>query len=69
MLIEYGTSEIGVKKLGELNTEGWYEVCKDYFDSPEAFAEWMSTLDQKLRTHTFRPLKMVPDGKGDRKKV
>ncbi|KAG0619333.1 hypothetical protein M758_4G132100 [Ceratodon purpureus] len=63
ILSVYGTAELGVKNLGELNTEGWYEVCKNKFKSPGTFQHWVSELDGKLRTHDFHPLKTVPDGK------
>lgn len=70
MLVKYGTSEIGVKKLGELNTEGWYAVCKDKFSTPEEFAEWTSKIDEKLRTQTLKiPLTLAPDGNGGQMKV
>ena len=69
LLSVYGTAEIGVKNMGELNTEGWYEVCKNKFKSPGAFQHWVSELDGKLRTHDFHPLKTVPDGKSGNNKV
>ena len=69
MLNKYGSEEIGVKSLGELNTEGWYEVCKDKFKTPAAFQGWVSQMDAKLRRQDFNVLKTVPDGKGGKMKV
>jgi len=69
MLHKYGTADIGVKSLGELNTEGWYEVCKDKFSTPDAYMNWVSKIDDKLRTQTFNPLKRVPDGNSGKEKV
>jgi len=69
MLHKYGTSEIGVKNLGELHTEGWLQVCEDKFSSLEAFSKWTSEMDEKLRRQDFTPLKRVPDGNGGNMKV
>jgi len=69
MLHKYGTSEIGVKYLGELHTEGWLEVCEDKFNTHEAFSAWTSKMDEKLRSQDFVPLKLVPDGNGGNMKV
>ena len=67
---KYGTSEIGVKRLGELNTEGWYKVCKDKFRSDYAFQKWTSNLENVLLKHDFNsPLKIVPDGNAGKMKV
>jgi chromosome segregation ATPase len=64
MLHKYGTSEIGLKSLGELHTEGWLEVCEDKFSTHEAFSAWTSKMEEKLRGQDFVPLKTVPNGKG-----
>ena len=70
ILVKYGTSEIGVKRLGELNTEGWYEVCKDKFKSPYAFQKWVSNMENMLKKHDCNPpLKTVPDGNTGKMKV
>ena len=66
----FRTTDIGVKNLGELNSEGWYEVCGHKFKSEQKFMEWTSNIDRKLRLQTFvPPLKSVPDGNGGKMKV
>lgn len=68
MLDKYGTAEIGVKILGQINTEGWWEECKDKFGGdPEKFGTWQSRVDDLLRKQTFNPIKQVPDGRGGSK--
>ncbi|KAG0602758.1 hypothetical protein M758_10G038400 [Ceratodon purpureus] len=65
MLHRYGTAEIGIKVLGQINTDGWWEECKDRFlGNQEKFGAWQSRVDQLLRNQTFNPIKVVPDGKG-----
>lgn len=57
-----------MKVLGQLNTEGWWEECKDKFrGNQEAFVIWQSQVDELLRKQTFNPIKVVPNGKGGHK--
>ena len=68
MLHKYGNAEIGMKVLGQVNTDGWWEECKDVFrGNEEKFSEWQSRVDDLLRKQTFDPIKVVPDGKGGHK--
>lgn len=65
MLHKYGTTKIGVKVLGQINTDGWWEECKDKFHgNREMFGAWQSRVDELLRKQTFNPIKVVPDGNG-----
>ena len=68
VLHKYGTSEIGVKVLGQVNTDGWWDACKEKFrNNEEKFGAWQSRIDVMLRKHSFNPIKVVPDGKGGHK--
>ena len=66
ILHKYGTSNIGVKVLGQVNTDGWWEECKHKFrGNQEKYAEWSSKIDDLVKLQSFNPIKMVPDGKGE----
>ena len=68
MLHVYGNAEIGMKGLGRINTDGWWEECKDVFRAnEEKFSEWQYLVDKLLWKQTFNPFKVVPDGKGGHK--
>ncbi|KAG0590523.1 hypothetical protein KC19_1G105900 [Ceratodon purpureus] len=70
VLHKYGTSEIGVKVLGQVNTDGWWDACKEKFrNNEEKFCAWQSRIDVMLRKHSFNPIKVVPDGKGGHKNI
>lgn len=70
MLHKYGTSEIGVKVLGAVNTEGWWEECKHKFKTEMLFQKWTDWIESKLMPkQTFNPVKVVSDGKGGEKHV
>lgn len=67
VLEKYGTSDIGVKRLGQLNTEGWWEACGHKFPSKMRFCKWQSRVETLMADNTFNPIRVESDGKGGHK--
>lgn len=53
--------------MGSLNTEGWYDECGHKFKDQEAFSNFVSRWEARLRGHEFNPIRVVDAGHGKHK--